>query len=310
MKVAAVIPTYNASAFIEGTLDSAFAQSRQPDEVIVADDASTDGTVEIVETLKLRKTVPVTLIRFPENSGGPAVPLNDAIRQSQCEWIATLDHDDRWRRTWLHSALKTAADTGAELVLGRVAVPNRAAQEQLDRRFEELFSQTIGGLLSHTLAYRELVPALSYGVTCSNMVFTRRIALEIPFDTNVKRCCDYRFLQQVSEKYNIAFSDTISCDWIASAESLYQHGSMHALDRDLLYVYDQFDPKLLTPALADLLRANRARLAHDLGYHASESGKTGEAFQYYRRSLADGGSMSRNVKGIVKAWLRKLRRRR
>ena len=47
--VSVVIPTYNAGAYVDEALASVFAQTRLPQEVIVVDDASTDGTPGRVE---------------------------------------------------------------------------------------------------------------------------------------------------------------------------------------------------------------------------------------------------------------------
>ena len=52
--VSVVIPTYNALPFIAETLASVFAQTRLPDEVIVVDDCSPDGTVALVELIAAR----------------------------------------------------------------------------------------------------------------------------------------------------------------------------------------------------------------------------------------------------------------
>ena len=48
IKVTIMIPTYNQAVFIREAVDSALAQTYSNLEVIVGDDASTDGTQEIV----------------------------------------------------------------------------------------------------------------------------------------------------------------------------------------------------------------------------------------------------------------------
>lgn len=95
MKVSVIIPTYNARDFITDTLESVLAQSRAADEVIVIDDASTDGTREIV------RGYPVTLIEQPEN-GGSCAARNRGILAATGDVIATIDSDDLWTPGHLH----------------------------------------------------------------------------------------------------------------------------------------------------------------------------------------------------------------
>ncbi|MEZ0266760.1 MAG: glycosyltransferase family 2 protein, partial [Phycisphaerae bacterium] len=45
--ISTIIPTYNGSAFLRQTLDSVLAQGFRSTEVIVVDDASTDGTADL-----------------------------------------------------------------------------------------------------------------------------------------------------------------------------------------------------------------------------------------------------------------------
>ena len=47
--VSVIIPVHNGAAFIREALGSVFAQAHRPLEVVVADDGSTDATVDLVE---------------------------------------------------------------------------------------------------------------------------------------------------------------------------------------------------------------------------------------------------------------------
>ena len=49
MKISVVMATYNGAEFIYDQLESLRNQNRGADEVIIVDDASTDGTVRIIE---------------------------------------------------------------------------------------------------------------------------------------------------------------------------------------------------------------------------------------------------------------------
>lgn len=90
--VSVCIGVYNREKYIRECLDSVFAQTYRNLEVIVVDDASTDRTVEVIQSYGDR----VRLIQREVNSGLPAVPRNQGIRLARGEYIAFLDSDDRW----------------------------------------------------------------------------------------------------------------------------------------------------------------------------------------------------------------------
>ena len=88
MKISVVIPAYNASAFLPRCLESVFAQTLKPDEVIVVDDGSTDNTGSVAAELGAK-------VVLQENSG-PSAARNTGIQNAAGEWIALLDADDLW----------------------------------------------------------------------------------------------------------------------------------------------------------------------------------------------------------------------
>jgi len=81
-----VIPVYNAEATIKATLESVFASCLRACEVVVVDDASTDGTLSIC------KAFSVKIISLKKNSG-PAVSRNVGVSQSRGEVLIFLDSD-------------------------------------------------------------------------------------------------------------------------------------------------------------------------------------------------------------------------
>jgi glycosyltransferase involved in cell wall biosynthesis len=87
--VTAVMPAYNAEAFVEQALESILAQDYDAFEVIVVDDGSTDGTPEIV-----RRFGSLQVIR--QENQGPAAARNTAIRAGRGEFVACCDADDLW----------------------------------------------------------------------------------------------------------------------------------------------------------------------------------------------------------------------
>src|SRR5436309_2618216 len=94
--VSVIIPTYNGTAFVRGALESVWAQTMPPLEILVVDDASTDGTPSFVASLIAESPVPLRCLQLAQNSGGPARPMNLGIAQARGEFIAILDQDDIW----------------------------------------------------------------------------------------------------------------------------------------------------------------------------------------------------------------------
>lgn len=94
MNISVVIPTYNGSALISEALDSVFAQTLLPEEIIVVDDGSTDETPKLVRRAAKRSPVRTQVIRLLGNSGSPASPLNVGIAEARGRLIALLDQDD------------------------------------------------------------------------------------------------------------------------------------------------------------------------------------------------------------------------
>lgn len=88
--ISVVIPVYNRKDIVGRALDSVRRQTLAPDEIIVVDDGSTDGTGEFVAA-----NYPEAKIFRQENQGCPAAK-NTGIHKSISEYIAFLDSDDVW----------------------------------------------------------------------------------------------------------------------------------------------------------------------------------------------------------------------
>jgi glycosyltransferase involved in cell wall biosynthesis len=88
--IAVIIPSYNSGEYLKETLQSVLQQTLPPDEVLVNDDGSTDGTAELAQSYG----PPVRVFR--RSGQRQAASRNFAASQTDCEWIAFLDHDDLW----------------------------------------------------------------------------------------------------------------------------------------------------------------------------------------------------------------------
>lgn len=92
--VSIVTPVHNGAAFIRETIASVQAQTWDDWELLVVDDASEDGSAEIVEDLAAEDSR-IRVFRL-ERNGGAAVARNAAIEAARGRYIAFLDGDDLW----------------------------------------------------------------------------------------------------------------------------------------------------------------------------------------------------------------------
>lgn len=87
--VSVIIPVYNREKFLAAAIDSVFAQTYRPIQVIIVDDGSTDRSGAIA-----RSYAEVEYI-YQENQG-VSVARNTGVDAAQGEFIAFLDSDDLW----------------------------------------------------------------------------------------------------------------------------------------------------------------------------------------------------------------------
>ena len=97
-----MIAAYQSERFIAETLDSILGQTRPPDEIVVVDDGSSDGTGRELE----RFAEHIRVIRQP--NGGYQNAMNRAIREARCEFVALCGADDIWeprKLEWQEAAI-------------------------------------------------------------------------------------------------------------------------------------------------------------------------------------------------------------
>ncbi len=105
--VAAVIVNYNGQGLIDSCLDSLLGQERPPDDILVIDNASHDGSPD-----HLKANYPgVRLIASVENLGY-AGACNLGIRETDSDLVAFLNNDLVLDPAWLSSLLGATAPRG------------------------------------------------------------------------------------------------------------------------------------------------------------------------------------------------------
>lgn len=91
-RVSVVIPCYNYACYLEACVDSALGQRGVDVEIIIIDDASTDGSDRIAEKI-CYSNPQVRLVRHERNLGHLRT-ANEALRSAGSDFIVKLDADD------------------------------------------------------------------------------------------------------------------------------------------------------------------------------------------------------------------------
>ena len=172
--VSIITPSYNQAAFLEQTLRSILAQDYAPIEILVADGASTDGSVEIIERIAQRyahryagRAAPLSTPQLAwwvsEPDSGQAEAINKGFSRARGEIIAWLNSDD----IYLPGAVSAA-------------VAALQANPQAGLVYGEAITIDPQGRPLNRLAFDDwgLLELMSFRIICQPAVFMRRSILE------------------------------------------------------------------------------------------------------------------------------------
>lgn len=283
-----LIPACNAAATIASTLASVLAQVPPPDEVIVIDDGSSDGTDAAVAQVP----GPVRCLR--QSNQGPAAARNLGLAHCRGQLVFFQDADDLWepdklrcqvaafaRDPQLGMVFTNIVNQASDGTLAPEPLLTPAACESLRReatsRSEDTFFLGEGFL-----------PRLLLGLTVGTptVAVRREVLLELGgFDAQWRVGEDVELWLRLAARYRCAYVDRVLC-----------RRRLHAanLTRDRLAL-DLAELRLLPPWLAAPVpwrpgqrhefRRRLARLAASLGRRFLREGRGPEGRACLRRAL-------------------------
>jgi len=113
--ISTIIPVYNGERYLEATIESALAQSWTPIEIIVIDDASNDGSVDIAKSFAASTTYAL------QSHAGAGAARNHGVKLARGDYLAFLDADDLWLPNKLDLQMSAfASRPGLDAVFGQV----------------------------------------------------------------------------------------------------------------------------------------------------------------------------------------------
>lgn len=106
-QVSVVIPVYNRAGLVARAIESVLGQSYQPLEVIVVDDGSTDGTLEVVRRMSEDDD---RIVLLKQAHGGAPRARNLGIEKARGSHVAFQDSDDVWLPDFLSTLVDCSQD--------------------------------------------------------------------------------------------------------------------------------------------------------------------------------------------------------
>ncbi|MCB0324191.1 MAG: glycosyltransferase [Bdellovibrionales bacterium] len=172
--VSVIIPSYNRAGFLRRCLEHLASQSYSALEVLIIDDGSTDETLELLETLRLQ--LPSLALRWFVNPGnlGANHGRNTGVREAHGKFVAFIDSDCYAETDWLEQMVAAFDDDLVAAVTGR--------------------TYNVAPRTIYELAYKG--SSIVHGcndaprLTSSNLLVRRTLALQFPFEEDLKYGCN------------------------------------------------------------------------------------------------------------------------
>jgi hypothetical protein len=173
------LSTWNGAAWLDDLLNSIAAQARLPDELVVQDDSSTDGTVEMVR--RFADTVPFPVhLEVNDVRLGSTANFARALARCRGEFIALADQDDVWYPAKLRRlAGELEEDPTVTLVFSNADLIDEDGNS-LGRRLWA--TRRVDRVLSrHAVVSEELFARRALTTGCTMAVRRRAVDAALPF---------------------------------------------------------------------------------------------------------------------------------
>lgn len=113
-----IMPVYNVEKYLEASITSVLNQSYRNLELIVVNDASTDGSLATAQMFQ-QTDDRVRVVDLPYNTlGGAGIPSNFGLEAAQGDYIAFLDGDDLLCPHAFDKLMHRSVSTGCDLTIG------------------------------------------------------------------------------------------------------------------------------------------------------------------------------------------------
>jgi glycosyltransferase involved in cell wall biosynthesis len=204
--VSVIIPTYNRAHLLGRAVRSVINQTFEDFEIIIVDDASTDGTHTLVKSLEDKR---ISYIKLYLNQGA-SIARNVGIQHAQGEYIAFLDSDDEWFPLKLKKQLDVFKDSPPNL--GLVYTKSVTVTENSEK--PSIVPLFCGNLLPFLLVYNYI------GLTSTPLIRKECFSKSGFFDESLPVSEDWDMWIRISQYYECSFVPETLVRYLPQADSI------------------------------------------------------------------------------------------
>ena len=100
--VTIIMPIYNASKYLNLSIESVLKQSYKNFTLLLIDDGSTDNSIEIIQEYKKKDD---RIIVINKENGGVCNARNVGLKMTKTKYVTFIDHDDEYDKDFLKNIL-------------------------------------------------------------------------------------------------------------------------------------------------------------------------------------------------------------
>lgn len=284
-----VVIVYNDERRLPRAVRSVQRQSMTDLEIVIVDDASTDGTRAVAERLVADDPGRVRYYRLAANSGGCSAPRNAGIDAATGRYVMFLDSDDELPRGSCAALVGAVEETGADFAAGRCMRRHLNQGGLLTPWYSWLFTERV--VLDSVLDNPDLLYDTLSTNKCYRLEFLRRHDLRFPVGYHYE---DLLFSAQVYLNANrIALIPEVVYYWdvLDATDTPSISNRRHELSnfRDRLLIHAKIDEAFAAHGATELkLHKDVKFLRHDLRLYIGELPFRDQAFRAEFLALARG----------------------
>jgi len=302
-RISVIITSYNQRYFLSEAIESVLAQTLRPHEILIADDHSTDGSIDLIKTYTERHRDWIRPLIQPRNVG-VARNKNSALAMVEGDLVTLLDGDDRFlpRKLELEFAAYRA-HPDARIVHSNIYYIDREGRRIC------LWADGEAPPEGHVFA-QVLARKYPRGTTFRNELVETRCVREVGgYDEALPRYGDWDLIIRLTRRFQTIYCPEPLTEYRRHPDSLsHAPGPVHidavmAIEqkyRPFLAELPEHDRKEIERAF----RRNLGRLARRSAMEAMDSSDRKIAFDYWLRGIRYDSGLSPVLLGriILPAW--------